>query len=376
MTDEIDVVDPRLHELLERALHAVPPPAPDVLVQVQRRVKHTHRVRVSLSVAVGVICAGVIGITVALLPSRSPSLVTGHFEIVSSTSSIPVVDRSSPPLDATTASGGTFHLSSYKGKWVVLAFISSQGCSPCTSEESGLVSFAGEEDEQARSVIVVVNEGPGSVAALPAHAGGRWTVINDSNHHIAATFGVSKLPYTTIVNPSGAIAGAVVGPASDGIIDYIVTPSQLVPLATTTVGNCTLTISASHAPVHPGDLGREAASFTCPNSTNHYGAGGVFMPFNHGPLSFYDAGGSAYVVAQYLVTDHQITTIRLERTSGHRIVESMSPVWDGNFGITAFIVPPSTEQRDLELQGVNSSGTVVATQPWFSRFLPKGGPAF
>ena len=362
MTEETEVVDPRLHEHLRRALDAVPSPGYDVLVQVRRRVKHMRRIRGLVSVAAGASCAAVIGITVSLLPSNSPPGVPGNFEIVSSTASLPVVHRSTPSFDATTTAGGTFHLSSYRGKWIVVAFVSSQGCSPCASEEqAGLVPFAGEQDEQSRSAIVVVNEGSGSLD-LPARSGSHWTVIGDSNHRIATMFGVRKLPYTVIVNPLGAIGGAVIGPADSGIIDYIVTPSQLEPLVTTTVGNCTLTISASHTPVHPGDEGREAYSFTCPNSTTHYGSSGIFTPLTHGPLSLLNAGGGAYVTAQYVVTDRRIVMVRLVHTSSHQIFESMSPVWDGNFGITAFIVAASTNQQDLEVQGVDSSGAVLGRQ--------------
>jgi len=369
MNSETDNLDNHLREQLEQALTAVPAPAHESLATIRKRVG--GRTRRAVVGVVGLASAAVLATTVTLLSGSSSA-----FPIVSTTSSLPAEHRSPLPFAAVTTRGEHFRLSAYRGKWVVVAVVTPQSCLRCVATEQGVASFVGQDDVRSRTVAVLVNEGPGSLPpTLPALSAGEWTVIDDADHHVARAFGVTALPYTVVIDPSGAVAGRVVGGANSGILNFIVAPSLLAPLVQTTVGNCKLTISVSPVPEHPGkDLGLEGYIFICPNSRNPSGIHDQTLTRPVGlPLQMSSGSGdNDNVSRQFFVTDRRIILVRLVNTTTGETLESMSTAWDDQigFGIAALVVPASTDQYHLQVQGLDVTGAIVETTSW-----PPGGPS-
>jgi hypothetical protein len=215
-----------------------------------------------------------------------------------------------------------------------------------------------------------VNEGPGSLdtADLPANPAGQWTVVDDSGGAIAATFRLNELPFTVVINPSGDIVGQVAGIADSGIIDYLVVPSQLAPLVTTTVGVCTVTISAAATAPSASSVGRDAWTANCPDVP--MGAIGIHDAVLLRPppgVELVPVDGmpddNGYSALEYVVTSQQVTSVRLLDPATGQVLASMAPAWDRSLGLGfVVLVAPSasTDNGNVETQALDSSGGVVA----------------
>jgi len=381
MNESIDTLDESLRKHLEGALATVPPPITDGFSQLQGIVRRQKASRALL----GVSCAVLIAVAVVLVPASQKSAQS--FEIVSATSPIPTSHRPLPPIAATTEQGQGFSSSAYRGRWLVMTFVTPKNCTPCLKTEQGLAVFAGEQDEQARSSVVLVNEGPGSldVTRLRPTPAGQWTVIDDSAGAIAATFRLSELPFTVVVSPSGDIVGQVAGIADSGIIDYFVVPSQLVPLATTRVGDCTVTIAVAASGPNADFIGRDSWTADCPNVAN--GAIGIHDATLFRPpagITLVPVDGvpddSGYSAFEYLVTSREVVVVQLvDKDTGH-VLASMAPAWASNLGLgfVVLVAPSSfTDNGNVVTHALDSTGTVVAvdSSPPGTSQGPPTGPA-
>jgi peroxiredoxin len=365
MSYEIDTLDDGLREYLERTLRAVPPPSGDSFAVLLHKLRRRSRRRGGI---IGVLTgAAVIALLLTVLPGNG-------FQIVSSASALPAPNGPAPALNVITTIGRHFDLSKNKGKWVILSFVESQSCRPCGRDLRGTEAFTTERDERGKTILVVVNESQGKLPITEKAPIGQVTVIDDSAHHVAQEFRVTKLPFTVLVSPSGRIGDRVVGPVdpTGGILAFIVTPSQLVALPTVSVGGCMLTTSVDPNVINVRANERWVSYiFVCPGDTNHLGGSGNQTLIGHGQALF-GGGGSGddrYVSRQYFTTDQQVTLVRLMRIGDPTPLESMAPQWAYGVGFSALILPACTDQDKLFAEAVDNHGDVIGV----ALFSP-GGP--
>ena len=121
----------------------------------------------------------------ALLGSRTPS-VTG------------------PMLDGDAFDGPPYDIDDHRGSWVLVNFFATW-CPPCVAEHPDLVELErwGGERGDVELVSVVFNDPPDRVADFFAVRGGGWPVID--NAEVPLAFGVSQIPETFLVSPSGQV---------------------------------------------------------------------------------------------------------------------------------------------------------------------------
>jgi cytochrome c biogenesis protein CcmG/thiol:disulfide interchange protein DsbE len=153
---------------------------------------------ISLTTAVG------LAILVAILAtSGSASQVNA---------SSPLIGKPAPPISGPSILGGPpITLSSYSGKWVLVNFAASW-CVPCREETPQLLTFAGDHRQAGDATVLTVAYDEGDVANLtPFLRSSRvtWPAVNDGQ--AVVDYGVSGIPESYLVDPSGTVVAKYVG---------------------------------------------------------------------------------------------------------------------------------------------------------------------
>lgn len=155
------------------------------------------RSRVALVSAVAL--ALLIGALVAVLATAEPS--------TSKLADSPLLGKVAPPLH-----GGGYDLIDGAGTWVVVNFFATW-CVPCQAEHDDLVAFSNAHAlaGDASIVSVVFDDTPKNVKAFFKRNGGDWPVVTDTDGRIATDFGVTGVPESYLIDPSGIVRAKIVG---------------------------------------------------------------------------------------------------------------------------------------------------------------------
>lgn len=154
-----------------------------------------RRIAPFVAIAVAVVIGGLFWTFVSAEPSRNETADTN------------LMDRPAPEAIGELADGSRFDLARRKGDWVVLNFFQSS-CVPCRQEHPELVAFAEQQAARAggaRLYTIVYDDTPEQVERFFDERGGDWPVVYDTDGSIAVAFGVSKVPETWIIDPTGVI---------------------------------------------------------------------------------------------------------------------------------------------------------------------------
>ena len=158
------------------------------------RRRHTSR---NAAIVVGVVMVGLI----LLLATRGTS------KEISSTK----VGQAAPEFTGETLDGGTFQLSRYRGEWVLVNFFATW-CGPCRVEHPELVKFAQEHaGDPVQVVSVAYSDQSDAIRQFFAEQGGDWPVIPSSTGRISLDYGVTEVPETYVIAPSGLVVARVEG---------------------------------------------------------------------------------------------------------------------------------------------------------------------
>jgi cytochrome c biogenesis protein CcmG/thiol:disulfide interchange protein DsbE len=150
---------------------------------------------------------------VALLATRPPQTVT---EV-----DTPLVGQTAPSITGPTLGGGSFNLSAWRGRWVIVNFFASW-CPPCQQEQPELVAFAyAHRSPQAAALVGVVFDDSASTArSFMRSTGATWPAVIDGSGQIALDYGVRGPPETFIVSPDGTVVAHFDGPMTNASLDY------------------------------------------------------------------------------------------------------------------------------------------------------------
>jgi cytochrome c biogenesis protein CcmG, thiol:disulfide interchange protein DsbE len=126
----------------------------------------------------------------------------------SETSGSALRGRPAPEATGTLGDGTPFDLSRRKGSWVVLNFFDPD-CVPCMQEHPELVRFDENQDalgsDGAELYSVIVSGSAAEVDAFFDERGGDWPQIYSEFGEFPVAFGVSAVPETWIIDPSGVV---------------------------------------------------------------------------------------------------------------------------------------------------------------------------
>ncbi|MFQ5556095.1 MAG: TlpA family protein disulfide reductase [Acidimicrobiales bacterium] len=138
----------------------------------------------------------------------------------------PLVGRLTPEISGTTTTGEAFDIDAERGRWVVVNFFSTT-CIPCVNEHPELVAFQEGHSSAADATIVSVafDDSAANVVDFFAEYGGDWPVLAADTGGIAVRYGVTGVPESYIVAPSGVVAqkriGGVTADDLDAVIDAL-----------------------------------------------------------------------------------------------------------------------------------------------------------
>jgi len=139
----------------------------------------------------------------------------------------PLVGQAAPGITGPTLSGGSFDLSAWRGRWVVVNFFASW-CPPCQQEQPELVAFAyaHRSPGDAALVGVVFDDAASTARGFMQSTGASWPAVVDAGGQIALDYGVRGPPETFIVSPEGIVVAHFDGPMTNAGLDYWLTRAK------------------------------------------------------------------------------------------------------------------------------------------------------
>lgn len=141
--------------------------------------------------------------------------------------SSPLVGRAAPAIVGETVGGEAFDLDDLRGRWVVVNFFATW-CGPCRTEHPDLVSFSRRhlQSDDARVVSVVFADAPEDVREFFADEGGEWPVVRDDDGRIALSYGVTGVPESYLVAPSGLVVQKITGGVTTDGLDRLLASAE------------------------------------------------------------------------------------------------------------------------------------------------------
>jgi len=177
-----------------------PPPSGEDAAPPARR-SHVAR---NAAIVVGVVLVALI----VLLATRGTS----------SSPESRIVGQAAPEFSGPTLDGETFRLSSHRGEWVLVNFFATW-CTPCVLEHPQLVEFVEQHEGDPVQVVSIAygNDQEDALRQFFAEKGGDWPVIASGTGRVSLDYGVTGVPETYVVAPSGQVVARFEGVTADGL---------------------------------------------------------------------------------------------------------------------------------------------------------------
>jgi cytochrome c biogenesis protein CcmG/thiol:disulfide interchange protein DsbE len=172
----------------------------------------TRRPRTILYTCIG--AAVVIAVFVAVLASAKPS---------SDNTTSPLIGKAAPAITGPSLSGqGAYSLAQFSGKWVLVNFAASW-CVPCRQETPQLLTFNAQHHAAGNATVLAVAFDPSDQANLERflkQTDATWPTVSDPAAEVA--YGVTQIPQSFLVDPSGTVVAKYFGEVSAAQInDFI-----------------------------------------------------------------------------------------------------------------------------------------------------------
>lgn len=161
-----------------------------------------------------VVVGAVVALLVVLLATRDPS--------GDKPSSAKLEGQRAPAVGGNVILGEPFDLGA-SDRWVVVNFFATW-CIPCIKEHPELRSFsvAHEKSGDARVISVVYDQDPDVVREWFDRNGGDWTVFDSDEGRTSFEWGVTGVPESYLVAPSGIVVERIVGGVTQAYLDDLI----------------------------------------------------------------------------------------------------------------------------------------------------------
>jgi peroxiredoxin len=188
-----------------------------------------RRTVVTVTAVVAVLLAGALAVTLLTQgKSGTAAAATGDNTVEYQAGHRPAA----PDFTATSLTGATIKLSSYRGKTVVLNFWGSW-CPPCRDEAPTLAVLDQEYGKQGVAFLGDdVGDSPANALAFTSKAGITYPSINDPGYAVVQKFSqvapVSDTPTTVVIDKTGHVVGMVLGAVNYGEMTSLLRDAEVV----------------------------------------------------------------------------------------------------------------------------------------------------
>ena len=147
-----------------------------------------------------------------------------------------IVGQAAPDFSGTTLDGTTFRMANHRGEWVLVNFFATW-CTPCRLEDPQIQQFVdSHKGEPVQVVSVAFSDDADSIREFWVKERNSWPVISTDTGLIALDYGVTKVPESYMVAPSGlVVAGFFGGVTADGL-DKVISENGGMAVAGTGTG--------------------------------------------------------------------------------------------------------------------------------------------
>ncbi len=169
--------------------------------------RSTSTIRI-VSVLVGIVAIAL----VALLATRGTSTPIAS----------QIVGQAAPNFSGVTLDGSTYELSRHRGEWVVVNFFATW-CTECRLEDPQIQQFVtGHAADPVSVVSLAYSDDADSIRSYFAASGATWPVIPSDTGRVALDYGVTKVPESYIVAPSGLVVQGFFGGVTAAELDAVI----------------------------------------------------------------------------------------------------------------------------------------------------------
>ncbi len=133
-----------------------------------------------------------------------------------------IVGQAAPNFAGVTLTGNTYELSRHRGEWVVVNFFATW-CTECRLEDPQIQQFVTSHAGDPVSVVsLAYSDDPESIRAYFAKSGDTWPVISNDTGRVALDYGVTRVPESYIVAPSGLVVQGFFGGVTAAELDAVI----------------------------------------------------------------------------------------------------------------------------------------------------------
>jgi cytochrome c biogenesis protein CcmG/thiol:disulfide interchange protein DsbE len=178
------------------------------------------------SVRVASIIVGLVAVAlVALLATRGTSTPIAS----------QIVGQAAPNFSGITLDGSTYELSRHRGQWVVVNFFATW-CTECRLEDPQIQQFVDQNKGQPVSVVsLAYSDDAESIRSYFAESGATWPVIPSETGRVALDYGVTRVPESYIVAPSGLVVQGFFGGVTAAELEAVIAANGGMSVADPTI---------------------------------------------------------------------------------------------------------------------------------------------
>ncbi|MEX1217039.1 MAG: TlpA disulfide reductase family protein [Acidimicrobiales bacterium] len=122
-----------------------------------------------------------------------------------------IVGQAAPDFTGTTLDGSTFRMVNHRSEWVVVNFFATW-CTPCRLEDPQIQQFVdSHKSDPVQVVSVAFSDDADSIRDYWIKGQNTWPVLSRDTGLIALDYGVTKVPESYLVAPSGLVVAGFFG---------------------------------------------------------------------------------------------------------------------------------------------------------------------
>lgn len=133
-----------------------------------------------------------------------------------------IVGQAAPDFTGTTLDGSTFRMANHRGEWVLVNFFATW-CTPCRLEDPQIQQFVdAHRTDPVQVISVAFSDDADSIGSYWLAERNTWPVIPNNTGLIALDYGVTKVPESYMVAPSGLVVAGFFGGVTAAGLDKVI----------------------------------------------------------------------------------------------------------------------------------------------------------